>query len=523
MRRARRASAQQWLTWFGVLVMVCAAMLATRGRLDKSHITLALLLVVLLGSAAAGRAVGISLAFTAFLAFDALFLPPYNTLVIADPLDWLALIAFLVTGVTAAELLARERHQADLAERRADEIDRIATLGAENLNAPRADEALDRIASVICEAMGTDTCAIHLRQADHSLRAGSRSAFRGSEGAESGLLRYTVDHAQPAVERADGTLALIGQTAWAGTDEDIANPLTELRALGIPLSVRGRVVGALRLASETPFSVSNDKRRVLVALSYYAALGAERVRLAGAEEEAESLRRADRLKDALLAAVSHDLRTPLTSIKGIANEVWRGGDPERAQVIEEEADRLTRLVDDLLEMSQINAGGMRMLLELNTVDDLIGAALDRVEGAHGTDRITVDMVSDGEILVGRFDFAHTMRALTNLLENAVKYSPAGARVLLRAHRVGEELALVVEDEGPGVATEDLPRIFEPFYRGRGTSDGVRGTGLGLSIAKQLAEAQGGSLIYEPRPGGGSRFTLSVAAGPLAQESAKAPL
>ena len=376
MRRARRASVQQWLTWFGVLVLVCAAMLALRGRLDKSHITLALLLVVLLGSAAAGRAVGIALSFTAFLAFDALFLPPYNTLVIADPLDWLALIAFLVTGVTAAELLARERHQADLAERRADEI---------------------------------------------------------------------------------------------------------------------------------------------------AALSAERLRLAGAEEEAESLRRADRLKDALLAAVSHDLRTPLTSIKGIANEVWRGGDPERAQVIEEEADRLTSLVDDLLEMSQINAGGMRMVVELNTVDDLIGAALDRVEAAHGADRITVDIVSDGEILVGRFDFAQTMRALTNLLENAVKYSPVGARVLLRAHRVGEVLALVVEDEGPGITAEDLPHIFEPFYRGRGTADGIRGTGLGLSIAKQLAEAQGGSLIYEPRPGGGSRFTLSVPGGTLAEEGGGAPL
>jgi two-component system sensor histidine kinase KdpD len=263
------------------------------------------------------------------------------------------------------------------------------------------------------------------------------------------------------------------------------------------------------LSSPTPFSVSEDQRRVLEALSYYAALGAERVRLAEAEEQTDALRRADRLKDSLLAAVSHDLRTPLTAIKGIANEVWRGGDPRRARVIEQESDRLTSLVEDLLELSQLNAGGLRVNIALNTADDIIGSALERIEAAHGTSRIEVEVAGTGEMLVGACDVSHTVRALTNLLENALKYSGPDAPVVLRVSSDERRLLFEVEDGGPGIAPEDGERIFEPFYRGRGVPDGVRGTGLGLAIARQLAEAQHGTLTYSPREGGGSRFLLSV--------------
>jgi two-component system sensor histidine kinase KdpD len=509
----RRASVRQWLIWFGVLVMVGGLMLTARARLDKEHVTLAFLLVVLWGTSAGGRTLGIALAAAAFLLFNWFFLPPYNTLVVADPLDWLVLIAFLVTGIIAAQLLDRERRQAELAERRADEIDRIATLGAENLNAPRAEDALDAIATVIREAMATDTCVIFLRQEGQGLRLAGRSPHDAQSDARSGLLAYTVDQAEAAAERDDGTLTLIGNAIRARrADASVPTPLSDLRALGIPLSVRGRVVGALRLSSQSPFSLSDDQRRVLDALSYYAALGAERVRLAEAEEQTESLRRADRLKDALLAAVSHDLRTPLTAIKGIANEVWRGGDPLRAYTIEQEADRLTALVDDLLELSRLNAGSLRVDIALNTADDVIGAALERVEAAHGAGRIRVEIASDGEILVGAFDFAHTMRALTNLLENALKYSPSDAPVILRAWRDGDRVLFVVEDEGSGIDPADAERIFEPFYRGARIPDGVRGTGLGLAIARQLSEAQHGTITYASREARGSRFILAVPAG-----------
>jgi two-component system sensor histidine kinase KdpD len=506
-----RAQRRQWLLWVSALIVVSVLMLTVRTRLDKAHVALAFLLVVLGGSSAGGRALGLTLAASAFLSFNFFFLPPYNTLVIGDPLDWLVLFTFLVTGIVGAQLLENQRREARIARERAEEIDRLATLGAETLNAPRAEDALDAIASVICQRMGTEGCEIFLSQENEGLRLAGRAPSGFSATGESGLLSYTVERHSSAAVRADGTLTLIGD-ALAVAEPGAANPLAELRALGIPLSVRGRIVGALRLSSAEPFTLSGDQRRVLAALSYYAALGVERVRLAEAEEEAEALRRADRLKDALLASVSHDLRTPLTAIKGIANEIWRGGDPERAVTIEQEADRLNELVTDLLDLSLLNAGNLPLTIALNTADEVVGVALERVDALPGSGRIQVQIENEGGILVGLFDFAHTTRALTNLLENALKYSPESAPIVLRASRSGERLRFTVEDAGSGVAAGDEERIFEPFYRGVRISDRVRGTGLGLSIARQLTEAQHGSLTYEPRTGGGSRFTLELPAG-----------
>lgn len=517
-RRQQHHQLRQWATWFVALIAVTLLLFAARTRLDKAHVALAFLLVVLGGSAAAGRALGLSLAVTAFLAFNIFFLPPYNTLVIADPFDWLVLFAFLVTGIVAAQLLERQRREADVAMRRADEIDRLATLGAETLNAPRAEDALDAIAAVIRDAMATDRCEIYLRLDGGELRlagSGPASDVAGADNRASGLLAYTVGRDAAAAERADGTFSVVGDMlATAGGGMAGATPFADLRALGIPLRVRGRIVGALRLSAARPFTLSDDQRRVLGALAYYAALGTERVRLAESEAEADALRRADRLKDALLASVTHDLRTPLTAIKGIANEIWRGGDPDRAQAIEEEADRLNDLVSDLLELSQLNAGTMPVSLSLNTADEVLGAAIDRIEAAHGSGRIEARIENDAGILVGRFDFAHTMRALTNLLENAMKYSPPDAPIVLRAWRERDRLRISVTDAGPGVAPAEESRIFEPFHRGAGIPDGTRGIGLGLSIARELTDVQGGSLTYAPRADGkgGSVFTLDLPAG-----------
>ena len=514
----RRPSIALWSLWFAILAATTLLLLSFRARLDEAHIALVLLLVVLGGSSAAGQRLGLSLAATAFLLFNFFFLPPYNTLVITDPLDWLVLFAFLVTGGVAARLLERQRREADVASRRAEEIDRLATLGAETLNAPHAEDALDAIAEVIREAMATDRCEIFQRMDDGNLRLAGRARASGGGEERSSLLSYIVDRDEAAAERADGTLTVVGDAlSLARVDDQPPPPLSDLRALGIPLRVRGGIVGALRLSARQPFTLSDDQRRVLGALAYYAALGTERVRLAATEVEAEALRRADRVKDALLAAVSHDLRTPLTAIKGIANEIWHGGDPQRAQTIEQEADRLNDLVSDLLELSQLNAGSLRVSVALNTVDDVVGAALERVEAAHGEGRIDVTIANEGAILVGQFDFAHTMRALTNLLENALKYSPVQSRVLIRAWRTASRVRIVVEDSGLGVAREDEERIFEPFQRGTRVPDSVRGTGLGLAIARQLVDAQAGSLHYEAREGGGSRFVIELPAGTLPPE------
>lgn len=474
MNSWKGASGWQWALWFGVLAVATAVLFLLRGQLDKAHFALVFLLVVLGGSAAGGRLLGITLAGAAFLAFDIGFVPPYYTLQVTDPFDWIVLFVFLATGVIAAELLERQRREAEVARARTSEIDRLATLGAETLNAPRPEDALKAIADVIRQSMHTDECDISLT--------------------DSRVTNVLSPHEERDV------------------------PLLPTRFMRIPLRIRDATVGTLTLRSKRPFLLSRDQERVLGALSYYAALGVERVRLASAESEAESLRRADRFKDALLASVSHDLRTPLTTIKGIANEIARGGDSERAYVIEEEADRLTSLVDDLLDLSQLAAGEMEVNAEVNTADDVVGAALQRVESSYPDRAIETEMKGPWTELVGLFDFVHTMRILTNLLDNASKYSPAGTPVRLRVWRENDELNFSVEDAGASIPDAEQERIFEPFFRGSLRHAGARGTGLGLSIARRLAQLQGGRLTYAPSSESASRFVFSLPAADVpAQE------
>ena len=228
-----------------------------------------------------------------------------------------------------------------------------------------------------------------------------------------------------------------------------------------------------------------------------------------ARREGEAARAA-RLREGMLASVSHDLRTPLTTIKALAHDLAVAGD-ERAQTIEEEADRLTTLVGDLLDLSRLNSGVASLALEPNEAEDLLGAALQQVGGMANGRPINVKL-DDGEpLLFGRFDFTQTLRVLVNLIENALKYSPNDTAIDLSVKREGPWLTFAVADRGPGVAAAESDRIFEPFYRPPGVPPDVKGAGLGLSIARALADAQGGSLRYEQREGGGSVFVLRVPA------------
>ena len=211
-----------------------------------------------------------------------------------------------------------------------------------------------------------------------------------------------------------------------------------------------------------------------------------------------------------MTAVSHDLRTPLTTIKGVASEIRHGADIERAAVIEAEAVRMDGLVSDLLDLSRIHAGAVQPTIAVNTIDDLLGAALRGAAGMLGTRRVEVDAPRE-TLLSGFFDFTQTLRIVLNLLDNAAKYSPSGTPIDLRARPVGDRLLIDVMDRGPGVPESERDRIFDPFYRPPGVPADIRGHGLGLSIARGLAEAQGGSVRFSPRPGGGSVFTLDLPA------------
>jgi two-component system, OmpR family, sensor histidine kinase KdpD len=551
----RRRVAMRWAITFAVLLAATVGMLAVRGALDKAHVALMYLLIVLGASAVGGRGLGLAVTAVAFLCFDFFFLSPYTTLVIANPLDWLVLVAFLATSAVAAQLLYRANATAESATQRAVEVDRLAALGAETLNAADADEALLAIADVIRKSVDADECDIFLQGIDGHLRRVAR-AERGApderEAMKPGsLAEWIIAHGASAVELADGTvrvahelsplvdslggphrevrretiaavravtrlenMSLAGRVGdWLRDGEIAAHGgagQPSVRAIALPLLVRGHTVGVLRLASTGELRFTPEQARLLMALAYYAALGAERARLVATAERAEAERRMESLRGALLTAVSHDLRTPLTTIKGIANELLHGGDAARAAIIESEADRLNALVGDLLDLSRIHAKAVRPALAVNTVDDLLGAALAAASGALRGRAVHVDMPTD-DLLAGVFDFTQTLRIIVNLLDNAAKYSPAGNPIDVRTRRRSDRLVLDVMDRGPGVDASERDMIFGAFYRPPGVPPDVRGYGLGLSIARGLAEAEGGSVSYAARPGGGSIFTLDLPA------------
>jgi two-component system sensor histidine kinase KdpD len=543
--RALRSPRPAWSSWalsFGALALVTVVLLLLRGTLGKAHIALAYLLVVLVGSAAGGGLLGVALSVAAFLCFNYLFLPPYSTLVIADPLDWLILVAFLVTGIVAAQLLSRAQQRAELARRRTQEVERLASLGAETLNVGRAEDALGAIAGVIRSALGVARCDILVPNDQPSAPAdGSRiasvplvvaahaegaagGAIVGDDDSSGGLAAWVLSAGAPAARLADGTTWTGATTEPADLSEDSIEggwswTTGEALSLLVPLRVRERTVGVLRLSHSAPIVLELDARRFLDALAYYAALGVERVRLTAAAERAEAFRQADELKTALLATVSHDLRTPLTTIKALAHELAARGE-EEALSIEEEADRLNGLVADLLDLSRLSAGAVPLRVELDAVDDLVATTLDRLRGRSAGRTIRVARldhdVNEEPILFARFDLAQSQRALVNLLENAITYGPPDEPIELWIARIGDRVRLTVADRGPGIPEAERALIFEPFYRPKGVRPDVGGAGLGLAIARRIAEAQGGSLTYAVRSGGGSEFRLELPAGTAAE-------
>jgi two-component system sensor histidine kinase KdpD len=241
-------------------------------------------------------------------------------------------------------------------------------------------------------------------------------------------------------------------------------------------------------------------------LLYRARSAAARVHQLAASEQ--TLREADRLKDALLASVSHDLRTPLTSIKALAHDLVEDGHIAAAD-IETQVDQLNRLVADLLDLSRLEAAAMQTHIEINAAEDIVGAVMDQLSPILNGRDIRISIDTSAPLLLGRLDFMHTMRILTNLIENAHKYSPASETIELSAIRDGAQLRFQVADRGPGIPAQDADRIFDAFYRSPAAR--TPGAGLGLAIAKQLAELQGGQLSHARRPGGGTIFVLTVPA------------
>ncbi|HEX3868702.1 MAG TPA: DUF4118 domain-containing protein, partial [Gemmatimonadaceae bacterium] len=351
MAETRRRDALIWAAWIALMLAATLVMMQVRDTIDQVHVVLVYLLVVLGASATAGRTLAISLACAGYLLIDYYFQKPYGSLINDKPVDLMALAAFLVTAFVATSLLVRARTQADEAGRRAVEIASLARLGSETLSAGRAEDALDGIAAVIGTTLGMPDCSIVAWDRERGF-----ASMRGENVAAvvDPLMRSAVDTPQWAWVRPNGDVVYTADADPRGRALGVAGPIQRII---IPLSVQSRVVGVLRLAAaDAPVTLAAPQRRFLETITFYAALAVERVRLVAEAEHAEALREADRLKDILLASVSHDLRTPLTTIKALAqSEAMQGN--RSAGAIEEQADRLTRLVSDLLDLSRLKGGG----------------------------------------------------------------------------------------------------------------------------------------------------------------------
>jgi two-component system sensor histidine kinase KdpD len=502
-----------WVIWGGLLLLTTATLVAFRGDIDQSHAALTMLLVVLGGSVAAGRPLGFTLAIVGIAMLDLYFQPPFGLLTVNKPLDWVILFAFLATATVTTDLVTRARQEAAAARQRASEVASLSVLGAATLRHANPEDALDAIAALVRDTLGVAGCVILSWSASDGLDSAGRPPLgettderRAAESAARGGLPVTIS--------AEGELASRLPADLMG---DAARTLTG-RVLALPLRAEERIIGVLVVRGDPLLALDAPRRRFLSALAYYAALGLERRRLMKEAAATESLREANRAKDQILASVSHDLRTPLTTIKVLAQGAESRGEPS-APAIVEQADRLAQMVGDLLELSRLRVGSFAVNCELNTAEDVVGAALRRAQGILGDRTIVPHIDLESPALVGDFDFVHTLRILGNLLDNALRYTPLGGAVDLDVAREGEWLCFTVADRGCGVQPRERERIFEAFYRPANAVPDAGHPGLGLSIARTLAEAQGGTLEYAARDGGGSSFLLRLRAADLGEQSA----
>ena len=448
-RRWLRSATAGWLLSIALVFVVTGVIGLLKPHVPVLSLAVLYTFVVLLAAVVWGMPHAIGASIASMLAFNFFFLPPLYTFTIQDSRNWFALLVFLVTAIVVSDLAARLRRQAR-------ESALLAQVASSLLERGEVRGELERIGAEVAEAL-------------------------------------EVDRAQIVIG------ALPGGTS--GGEE-------------YPLLAGGRQVGVIVLEPSRGWR-SADRRRVLPALASLLGMAIDRERLAREALEAETLRRSDAMKTAILRAVSHDLRSPLMAILTSASALVRPdftlSEQERGELLEtvlEEAQRLDRLVSNLLDLSRLQAGAAQPRFELVSVDDLVVEALEGL--AEGASR--VDVLLPDDPLAVRVDGQQIQRALANLLENALKHSSSAEPVQVRVASTSSEVLLRVIDRGPGVAAADAERIFAPFQRGSLPSG--RGAGLGLAIAQGFAEANGGRVWVESHEGQGATFVLALPLSPI---------
>ena len=482
------------------------------GAVRIANVSMLYLIVVLAVATRLGSRPAILASILAFLTFDWFFVEPLHTFTVADPGEWVSLLLFLVTAVLTGELAADQRRRAHEAAQREHEAVLLFDL-LRLLTAPDLDAALSSAAERIRVELGLSAGGIQLAA------EGRERTVAVGEPEGRALARPL--HVASADILAGGRAPTARERGRTGRWLRVVPPsrgefsIDERRRHVLAIRVADRTAGHLvvvRRRGTRPFG-ERDSRFLSVVATQLAAV-AERADLQRDATAAEVLRQASQLKTALLNAVSHDMRTPLASIKAAAGSLgqsdveWTEAErAEFAESIEQQADRLDRMVANLLDLSRMEAGALRPQRALHDVGALVEDVLGRLRDRTAGHSLVVSIPDD--LPPVSLDYVEIDQVLSNLVENAAKYAPRPTTIDVSARRVGDMIEVEVADRGPGIPAESLGRIFEPFYRAR--RDGPSGVGLGLAVAKGLVEAHGGTIAARNRDGGGAQVTFSLPA------------
>ncbi len=460
--------------------------------LEPTNLVMIYLLAVVVAAVRLGRRPAMLTAFLGVLAFDFFFVPPHLTFAVADTQYLITFVGLFTVGIVISNLVARSRERADVIRVR--ELQTAALYYLTRDLAASAD-----ITSVMQAVISNVEEALH-----------AKAAIFLAEGEHLDLLEHSTELAFDPKEQAVADWAFRNRhMAGRGTDT-----LVSANLIYLPLHTTTSQLGVLAVQMEDELEYrSTESRRLLDAFAIQAAMAIERVQFSRQAEQAQILQARENLERALLNSISHDLRTPLVSVKGalstLKDKSAQLSASHRAELMETacaEAERLNRFVGNLLDMTRIEAGALRPHREPVEIQDLIGCALNALEQRlgkrtlelsvpAGTPPVTIDLVLMTQVLV-------------NLLDNALKYTPAEKPIAITAHTAPPWLILEVNDHGPGIPEQDLKRVFDKFYR-IPVPEGAGGTGLGLSICKGIVEAHHGRIKALNREGGGLKIVIEL--------------
>ncbi len=491
-----------------------------------ANISMLYLMAVLAAAVRFGRGPAVLAAVLAFVVFDWFFVAPSHTFTVSDPEEWVSLLLFLLTAMIAGQLAADQRRRAQEAGQREREAlvlyDLVRLLAGPDLQ--RAVRAMAERLRVELNLAGVGIDCSGAQGPNTRAEVGDEDALTilRSTGTRA---RHLLGEGHAPTASARGTPGRWVRLLPPGLpDGKVARNGGRLRVVPVKTGA-GQRVGSLFLVQRPdtpPLDATAD--RLLSAAAAQLGQAVERADLRHEATEAEILRRTDELKTALLHAVSHDLRTPLASIVAsggslLQQDVAWTEDERRAfaRDIVDEAGRLNRIVGNLLDLSRIEAGTLQPDLGWYDLAALVDDVLGRLHPLTARHQMIATVPDDlPPVLI---DYVQIDQVLTNLVENAVKYTPPGTPIEVRAWEREGMLHVAVEDRGPGIPARALPHVFDRFYRVEGTGLRPRGTGVGLAVVKGLVEAHRGRIWAENRPGGGARFelTLPMEKTPTAEE------